>query len=130
MPRGQFEKVQDQHWLQVQLFGEDVPRFAYPQHPIDGVQMLWIASGERISYTPYHISNRVCGSLVGGVDVIRVYEGASVPFKRDWYAVVDSLNDDQFLFVDGPIKQKDNHHLIDLSQYGCRCRIEVHLVGS
>jgi hypothetical protein len=125
MPREQFEKVQDQHWLQLQLLGDDVPEWARPTYPLSGnVQFLLIASGERITYTPYVIQGRVYGSLVGGIDLIRVYpDGALVPFKRDWYAVAGSHNDDRFLFVDGPFKQRDNHYLQDLSQYGCRIEI-------
>jgi hypothetical protein len=117
--RAQFVKVQDQNWTPMQLMEDDVREFA-PRIAGDE-RFVFIASGQyqygnEIAYS----SGRIRGNLVGGIDCIRRYPGAPVPFKRDWLAVVDSSTDKEHLLLDGPHKEEGNHHLKGLPPYGCK----------
>lgn len=120
MVKSHFVKVQDQNWTPMQLMEDDVREFA-PTIAGDE-RFVFIASGQyqQIGDEINYSSGRIRGNLVGGIDCIRHYPGAPVPFKRNWLAVVDSLTDEEHLLLDGPHKEERRHHLKALPPYGCK----------
>jgi hypothetical protein len=116
-----FEPVFDHNGVPVLLTEGAVPNWARKIN--ERLRCDFIASGERISIvrpSPNRVEN---GCRVGGMDFIRFDPHGPVPYKRDWYPVIEVQGDEEYFWTDGPIKEWDNHHLQALPQYYVKIEI-------
>ncbi len=102
--RSDFEVVLAEDWRPVVLEGNARPEFTrrIPQACI-------IASGQDLATAPpYRCPQLPDARLVGGIDAWRSVTDDPVPFNKDWYAVVASPSDPDYVFAVGP--QRDLEH--------------------
>lgn len=102
--RKDFEAVLAENYRPIVLEGDARPEFArgIPQARI-------IGSGEELFMAPPYPNPRIRGArLIGGIDVWREVTDDPVPWNKDWYAVVESPSDPEYLYAIGP--QKDHEH--------------------
>lgn len=117
MPAAEFEVVMKHNWNPVKLVGDALP--TWMENIPESVMAETLASGNGVAEARQYSSEQIpSGQLVGGIDVYRHAPDDSVPFNKDWYAVVIHPNDPTMLLVDGP--QKDAEHWLESIAERCK----------